>query len=170
MSTAEAKEGFCEKHGEFVPLIAAIEMVEESVGEAKPAALRVSTAGLHESLAHGLLPHAVGEGRTVFPVLRRVTGADEATATMNRDHKEIGRLTDELERVRGEIAASGFDVAHERRLGELLHSLRQVIERHFEEEQEACFSILKTELGPDEARDLFEAMERATGEIRSLYE
>ncbi len=51
-----------------------------------------------------------------------------------------------------------------------LHSLRQVIERHFEEEQEACFSILKTELGPDEARDLLKAMERATTEIRSLYE
>ncbi len=99
MSMTEAKEGFCEKHGEFVPLIAAIESVEDSVGEAKPGALCVSTASLHESLAHGLLPHAVGEGRTVFPVLRRVTGADEATSTMNRDHNEIGRLTDELERV-----------------------------------------------------------------------
>ncbi len=36
--------------------------------------------------------------------------------------------------------------------------------------QEACFSILKTELGPDEARDPFKAMELATTEIRSLYE
>jgi hemerythrin-like domain-containing protein len=89
---------------------------------------------------------------------------------MNREHKEIGRLTDELEQVRREIVTSGFDAAHERRLAELLRRLRQVIEQHFEEEQEACFSILQTELGPDEARDLFAAMERATGEIRSLYE
>jgi len=170
MAKAEKAEGLQEQHREFVPLVAAIETTEESIGWVEPSALRISTASLHESLAHGLIPHAVGEGRTVFPVLRRLTGNDEVAVTMNRDHQEIGRLTDELERIGGDIAGSGLNADQERRLGSLLHDLRRVIERHFESEQEACFSILRAELRPNEARELCRALERATAEVRELYE
>lgn len=170
MSTAGSTEGLFGKHGEFVPLIAAIETAEGSIGAAEAAAIRISTASLHESLAHGLLPHAVGEGRTVFPVLRRVSGTDEVALSLNRDHQEIGRLTDELERIQGLNGSDGLDARRERRLGELLGDLRRVIERHFEEEQSACFSILRAELEPDEARELCRAMEDATAELRELYE
>lgn len=158
------------EHRRFVPLIAAIERVEDEVGEVKPPSLRIEASGLHETLAHELIPHAVSEGRTVFPVLRRVTGTDEVTREMNRDHKEIARLTDDLERLGTEIAKAGLDTPHERKLRKALHDLRQVVQHHFSEEEQSCFEVLKAELGPDEARAMYEAMERSAAELRSLYE
>lgn len=167
---AKEPEGLADKHTEFVPLIAAIEKVEMSVGEGKPASLRLSTIGLHESLAHGLIPHAVGEGRTVFPVLRRVTGSDEIATEMNREHREIARLTDELERTYQELVRTGLSAGEERRLTELLGKLRTAIRQHFEAEEETCFRILKAELDPDEARELCAALDAAATQVREAYE
>lgn len=166
----EGTEKLSDEHREFVPLIAAIEQVESEVEEGKPATLRLSSASLHETLAHGLLPHAVGEGRTVFPVLRRVTGSNEAAVEMTHDHKEIARLTDELDRIREELSKAGADAAERERMGKIVHELRNVVQRHFEHEDEACYSILKTELSPEEAREMFEAMEQTAAELRRLYE
>lgn len=167
---ATQPEGLVDKHVEFVPLIAAIEKIEASVGESRAASLRLSTVGLHESLAHGLIPHAVGEGRTVFPVLRRVTGSDEVTSEMNREHREIAHLTDELERTYAELVRSGVTAGEERRLSGLLAKLRTAIREHFEAEEETCFRILKTELEPEEAKDLCRALDRAAAEVRTAYE
>ena len=165
---AKTTEDLGNKHREFVPLVAAIEKAEEQVGQVSPRMLRLSTTDLHESIAHGLIPHAIGEGRTVFPVLRRVTGSDEVATEMNRQHREIGRLTDELERIRAELAGSG--ISQEPRLREVLHGLRRTLDEHFKGEEEACFAVLKDELGPEEARGMLEAMERAAAAIGKLYE
>jgi len=167
---AEQNEGLADKHVRFVPLIAAIAKVEESVEEGKTASLRVSAIGLHESLAHELIPHAVGEGRTVFPVLRRVTGSEEVATQMNREHREIARLTDELERTYHELVRSGMGTAEERELTALLDKLRSTIRQHFEAEEETCFTILKAELDPEEARELCRALDRAAAEVRAAYE
>jgi len=167
---AKEPEGLADKHIEFVPLIAAIEKVETSVGEGKAASLRLSTIGLHESLAHGLIPHAVGEGRTVFPVLRRVTGSDEIATEMNREHREIARLTDELERTYDELVRSGLTAGQERRLTELLGKLRAAIREHFAAEEETCFRILKAELDPEEAKELCRALDAAASQVREAYE
>ena len=64
-------DSLCARHREFVPLIAAVEKVEESPEEGD--ALRTRGAHPSRGLRAGLIPHAVGEGRTVFPVLRRIT-------------------------------------------------------------------------------------------------
>lgn len=165
-----SQNSLSEKHREFVPLIAAIERAEVSVGEAKEASLRLQTAGLHETLTHGLLPHAVGEGRTVFPVLRKVTGTSDASAAMTRDHREIARLTDELEQTRKEISRSGLTPGEQQSLLRVLHDLRDSLQHHFEEEEQICFQVLSAELSPDEARDMCQTMERVAAEVRRLYE
>jgi iron-sulfur cluster repair protein YtfE (RIC family) len=159
-----------EEHREFVPLIAAIEAVKVEAEEGKPAQLRVASAGLHETLAHGLIPHAVGEGRTVFPVLRRVTGSDIAAREMTHDHKEIGRLTDELDRISHELSKAGVSSAERERMGKVLGELRETVQRHFEHEEEACFQVLRAELSPEEAREMYRAMEQAAADLRKLYE
>ena len=43
-------------------------------------------------------------------------------------------------------------------------------DEHLQAEQESCYQVLDTELGPDEARQMHEAMERATAELRGLCE
>jgi iron-sulfur cluster repair protein YtfE (RIC family) len=165
-----ARGSACEKHREFVPLIAAIERVEGAVEQGPPWLLRADALGVHEGLAHGLIPHAVGEGRTVFPTLRRVTGKDDASREMLQEHREIARLTDELERIGRELASAGAPASKERALRDVLRDLRAAVRDHFEAEEQACFQVLQAELGPDETRELYEAMERATAEIRRAYE
>jgi len=165
----ESKDSLCERHREFVPLIAAVEHIEESVGQGRRT-LRAGVIGLHEAFAHGLIPHAVGEGRTVFPVLRQVTGSSHHAIEMTKEHRDIARLTDELERITDELDRLGLDAAHERALRSLLRDLRTTLSQHFEEEEAVCFRILSTELGPEEARSLYEAMERAASDLRVLYE
>lgn len=164
---ANATETLSEKHGQFVPLIAAIERVESSVGSSSPTVVHLSAQGLHESLAHGLIPHAVGEGRTVFPVLRRLTGTSAPAVAMNKEHQEIARLTDELERL---SATAAVGSAQERALRDTLHSLRRVLQEHLDSENEACYTVLRAELSPDDARALCAAMEQASEQIRRLYE
>ncbi len=162
-------ESLCERHREFVPLIAAIERTEELTGEPPGVRLLVDAAQLHETLAHGLIPHAVGEGRTVFPTLRRVTGSDSATRELTEEHRRLARLTDELEGLQRELGADAIDVTQER-LQALLEDLKVALRKHFADEEQACFEVLHSELGEDEAREMFEAMERASTEMRRAYE
>jgi iron-sulfur cluster repair protein YtfE (RIC family) len=166
---SEPAESLCERHREFVPLIAAVERVEESIGEDRKG-LTADVVGLHEAFAHGLIPHAVGEGRTVFPVLRRITGSSREATEMTREHRDIARLTDELEHLTDELERSGVGTSRERALRTVLHDLRTSLKEHFEEEEAVCFRILSSELGPEEARSLYEAMERAASDLRSMYE
>ena len=84
-----------EKHTRFVPLIAAIDRAEGELEEGRPVLLHAEAGVVHETLEHELLPHAVGEGRTLFPVLRRVTGSTEVTGEMLESHRKIARLTGE---------------------------------------------------------------------------
>lgn len=160
----------CEEHRGFVPLIGAIETIEGEVGALPLVQLRGETASVHEGLAHGLIPHAVGEGRTVFPTLRRVTGSSEVAREMNRQHQEIARLTDELDRLGEELGRAGLHTRQERELRRLLHELRSVVREHFEHEEQVCMAVLQEELSPEEAREMFEAMDRAAEELRALYE
>ncbi len=162
-------ESLCERHRQFVPLIAAIDEVEGELERGSAVRIRAGTGGLHETLAHELIPHAVGEGRTLFPVLRRITGTDAATREMLAEHREIARLTDELERIRDELARAGVGAEQEARMRRVLESLKRAIQEHFEQEERACFQVLKEELAPEEAQALYEAMERATKEIRRTY-
>ena len=168
MTAASERRG--EQHREFVPIIAAIETLEEHVGGTRIAPVKVSTASLHETLAHGLIPHAIGEGRTVFPVLRKITGSSKAATEMNRQHQQIARLTDELESVREDLVRSGLGASEGRRLSEVLVDLRDTVREHFEAEEEACFEVLRAELSREDARSVFEAMDQAAAEVRGLYE
>jgi iron-sulfur cluster repair protein YtfE (RIC family) len=169
MTQEKQPESICERHREFVPLIAAINRVEGEIEESSPLLLRTETGTLHETLAHELIPHAVGEGRTVFPVLRRVTGTDKVTKEMLHEHREISRLTDELERIRQELTKAGIGTAQEAQMRKVLSDLRAAVQHHFDQEEQACFEVLKTELTPEEAEELYAAMEKATKEIRRSY-
>ncbi len=161
-------DSLCARHREFVPLIAAVEKVEESPQEG--AELRTEALTLHEAFAHGLIPHAVGEGRTVFPVLRRITGSSREATDMTNEHREIARLTDELEHITDELERADPGNLKERALRSALHDLRKAVEDHFEKEEALCFRILSSELDLDEGRVLYEAMERAAADLRSAYE
>jgi iron-sulfur cluster repair protein YtfE (RIC family) len=165
----KAEDSLCERHREFVPLIAAIDRVSGELEQGSALLIRAEAGGIHETLSHELLPHAVGEGRTLFPVIRRVTGSDATTKEMLAEHREIARLTDELERIRQELTKAGMGEKQEAEMREVLEGLKRAIETHFEQEETACFEVLKTELSPEEAEQLYASLEEATAAIRRTY-
>src|SRR5512135_3897051 len=85
-----------DEHKELLPHIELLRTVADTIGEAPFGSLRRSIDEAYAFLTHHLLPHAQAEERTLYPVVGRLIGAPEATATMSRDHVEIDRLTQEL--------------------------------------------------------------------------
>ncbi len=165
----KAEDSLCERHREFVPLIAAIDRVSGELEQGSALLIRAEAGSIHETLSHELLPHAVGEGRTLFPVLRRVTGSTATTSEMLAEHREISRLTDELERIRVELEKAGIGAHQEAEMRKVLDGLKRAIETHFDQEEHACFEVLKTELSPEQAEELYASLEEATKAIRRTY-
>jgi len=159
-----------EKHSRFVPLIAAIDRVEGELEGGSPVVIHAEAGAVHETLVHELLPHAIGEGRTLFPVLRRVTGSTEVTGEMLQAHRRIASLTDELDRIRDELIQAGVPSKQGEEMRRLLDDLKTTVERHFEQEEHYCFEVLQKELPPGEAEELCEALERATHDVRRTIE
>jgi iron-sulfur cluster repair protein YtfE (RIC family) len=168
MASIETPGSLSERHEHFVPLVTAVGEAEAAVGGSSTQRLLVLTGALEESLAHELMPHAVGEGRAVFPVLRRVTGSELQAVEMTKQHRELARLTDELDEVRGSLGTGGTSA--EAKIERILHRLRDVLGEHLAAEEEVCFTVLRSELTPEQAREVCAAMEQATELVRRNYE
>lgn len=88
-------------------------------------------------LADHLIPHAEVEERVLYPAIGRVLGAAEATATMSRDHVEIGRLARELREL-GKTA-DGLSEGRQATLRRVLYGLYTLVKVHFaKEERSTC--------------------------------
>jgi len=120
----------------------------------------------HAFLVHYLIPHAVAEDRVLYPTVERVMAAPGATATMSRDHTEVGKLTDELGALKARIAASGAKETDLTELQRVLFGLYGIVKLHIEKEEEIYVPVLEQRLSREEATGMFEAMEKAAGRAR----
>jgi iron-sulfur cluster repair protein YtfE (RIC family) len=148
------------------PHIERLRTTADAVGEAPIESLRQQIDGAYDFLIHHLIPHATAEDRALYPVVGSIMGAPEATATMSRDHVEVGRLTDELAALREALIGETIDAARARALRRTLYGLYALVKVHFAKEEEVYLPMLDARLAPDEARAVFEAMERAATEAR----
>ena len=98
-----------------------------------------------------------------------MTGSNATTNEMLAEHREISRLTDELERIRLELARAGIGSKQEAEMRAVLGGLKRAIETHFEQEETACFEVLRTELSHEEAEELYASLEETTAAIRRTY-
>lgn len=155
-----------DEHKELLPHIELLRTVADTIGEAPVASLRRSIDEAYAFLTHHLLPHAQAEERTLYPVVGRLIGAPEATATMSRDHVEIDRLTQELGSLLSHLVGGSMSTEEEQALRRVLYGLSALIRVHFAKEEEIYLPILDARLTADEAHQLFEAMERAAHEAR----
>lgn len=164
------KETLHDEHEEFRPYVEAIRDAADAVGDVPASNLRQRLGEIHEFLAHRLIPHAVAEGRTLYPVFREVGGTPEVTVRMNRCHVELGRFTDELERLRKGLVGPEPTRGQERDLRRVLYGLHAVVRGHFEEEEETYRQTVEQSFSRDAAVQILDAMEQAAQEIRELYE
>ncbi len=164
--TATVTQPLRDEHRELLPHVETLREAADSVGRAPDADARRLIDAAYDFLAHHLIPHATAEDKALYPVVNRVLGAPGATATMSRDHVEVGRLTEELRQLRERIGG-GIDDASAAALRRVLYGLYALVHVHFAKEEEVYLPLLDAKLSPDEAREMFEAMEAAAAEAKS---
>lgn len=148
-----------DEHRHLVPHVDALGAAGDAVGRTDAAQLRALVDASYEFLTEHLIPHAAAEDRALYPVVQRVMGAPEATATMSRDHVEVGRLTERLGVLRERLAASARvddDTADE--LRSLLYGLQALVRVHFAKEEEVYLPLLDERLTEAQAAALFADM------------
>jgi hypothetical protein len=112
-------------------------------GLADPSADSIPMArDVHRFLVERLAPHEDAEGAQLYPVMDRLYGNTEATATMTRAHYEVARLIRRLGRVLDELDVTGIDDSDVLELRRLLYGLHAILELHFAQEDEAFLSVL----------------------------
>ncbi len=156
-----------DEHGELLPHIEALRTVADSVGEAPSESLRRGIDEAYEFLSRHLIPHAQAEEKALYPTVARLLGVPEATATMSRDHVEVGRLTAELASLRSALATGDVDPLQEKTLRRVLYGLYALVKVHFAKEEEVYLPLLDARLTTEEASRMFEAMEAAAREAKS---
>lgn len=156
-----------EEHRELLPRIERIRRVADSVGLVPVAMLRERIAEVHAFLTRELVPHATAEDLELYPVVARVMGAPEATATMRHDHVEVAGLVDELEAIEPELSGPSLSLEVEQVLRRILYGLYTLVKVHFVEEEEIYLPLLDARLSEDEARTVFAAMEAAAARIKA---
>ncbi|HET9222011.1 MAG TPA: hemerythrin domain-containing protein [Roseiflexaceae bacterium] len=155
-----------EEHQELLPQIERLRTVADLVGDASAETVRHAVDEIYAFLTRHLIPHALAEDAALYPIVGKVMGAVQATATMSRDHVEVGRLTDELATLRLEAATGYPDERQAKALRRVLYGLYALIKVHFAKEEEIYLPLLETRLTGDEARELFAAMEHAAHEVK----
>jgi iron-sulfur cluster repair protein YtfE (RIC family) len=156
-----------DEHKELLPHIERLQTVADSIGASPIESVRRGIDESYEFLAQHLLPHAQAEEKALYPVVGRLMGAPEATATMSRDHVEVGRLVEELGSLRSHLLGKTTSADQEKALRRVLYGLYAVVKLHFAKEEEVYLPILDARLTAEEANRMFEAMEMAAKQAKS---
>lgn len=152
-----------EEHAELVPHIAALAAAGDAVGGVDVTELMGMVDASYEFLADELIPHARAEEAALYPAVQRAVGAPEITATMARDHVEVGALTAELASLRHRLrGASGLDDDLANGLRRVLYGLYHLVKVHFAKEEEVYLPILEERLSESEAKQMFADMHAAS--------
>ncbi|GAB3043873.1 hypothetical protein GCM10027052_27570 [Parafrigoribacterium mesophilum] len=152
-----------DEHAELVPHIAALAAAGDAVNRVDIAELRAIVDDSYSFLHDELIPHAHAEEAALYPVVQRVLGAPEVTATMARDHVEVGALTAELASLRQQLqvrTALDDDLANG--LRRVLYGLHHLVKLHFAKEEEVYLPILEARLTESEAQKMFHDMHAAS--------
>lgn len=150
-----------DEHKELIPHIERILEVANSIPESPQQQIRDGVTEVYEFLAYHLIPHAQAEDAALYPTVQKVLGSPLATRTMSRDHVEVGRYVEELAGLREDVVPRNF-----KSLQRVLYGVYALVKVHFAKEEEVYLPILEERLSPEQAAEMFEAMERAAGQAK----
>jgi iron-sulfur cluster repair protein YtfE (RIC family) len=156
-----------DEHKELFPHIESLKTAGMAVHAALSQASLNQIDQSYKFLTAHLLPHAQAEEAALYPVVQKVMGSPYATSTMSRDHVEVERLTRELAELRGQISTAEIGAKQANELKRVLYGLYTLVKVHFAKEEEVYLPLLDAKLTSEEARQMFEAMEVAAGEVKA---
>ncbi|WP_367325741.1 hemerythrin domain-containing protein [Streptomyces sp. HUAS ZL42] len=142
------------EHEHLLPHIETLRTVADTVGRTTPEALGTALGAIQLFLADHLIPHAEAEDHVLYPAIARVMGAAEATATMSREHVEVGRLARELATLREAVDREGLNDELQAALRRVLYGLYTLVKVHFAKEEEIYLPLLEERLPAAEAEQL----------------
>jgi hemerythrin-like domain-containing protein len=140
---AELARRFVTEHESLRPGLERLREAADGLGTQPGCEAIADVHSVQRFLVDELAPHEVAEGTLLYPVLDRVLGGAESTATMSRAHAEIARLIRRLGRVLEAIDAEQPDDDDVRELRRLLYGLHAILRLHFAQEEEGYFSLLE---------------------------
>jgi hemerythrin-like domain-containing protein len=145
-----------QEHQALLLAIDELRAIADGLDELPEHAVRHSLDGVYHFLTHRLKRHAAAEENTLYPLVGRILGSPQATATMSRDHIEVSRLADQMEWLLSHAAA--FDLEQRKNLRRMLYGLHTLLKVHFVKEEEIYFPLLKNHLSRGEANRLLGKM------------
>ena len=167
---ADVAHYLIDEHKELLPRIEELRIVADSVGDFPPHLLMRGVDKLFDFLINQLIPHAQAEEETLYPVVAKILGTPQATATMSRDHAEVSLLTGRVRVLRSQIVTSGLDADKAKELRRHLYGLYTLLKLHFAKEEELYLPMLDATLDEIQAHELFHKMaEIAHGEGSHLH-
>jgi heavy metal translocating P-type ATPase len=136
---------FRAEHEAIRSAIEELRTAADSLGLIVPAQAIARVRQVHRTLAEEVGPHEQAEEAELYPVLDRLLGSPDATATMSRGHAEIahrirrlGQLLDDI----GDEPADDADIAD---LRGLLYGLHAILQLHTAQEEESYLSLADDE-------------------------
>jgi len=152
-----------DEHRELFPHIVQLKTTADLIGGPETGRLAEGLNEAYEFLSGQLLPHAEAENTALYPVVARLLGGPQATATMQRDHNAVHNLIEELGTLTGEFRAGG-QAGIENSLRRVLYGLYTLVSVHFAKEEEIYLPLLDAGLTAEEAAEMFERLEEAAHE------
>jgi heavy metal translocating P-type ATPase len=132
---------FSAEHATLRPDLARLLTVADALDAARPTESLELVRQVYRFLVEDLGPHEAAEDATLYPVLARALGGNDATATMSRAHAEIAHLIRRLGLVLDDIGSDGPDENDVIELRRLLYGLHAILRLHFAQEDEGYFSL-----------------------------
>ena len=155
-----------DEHQELYLQIEEIRKAGDEVYESLTTSVHAKIEDVYKFLTHHLIPHAKAEEAALYPMVQKVMGAEQATATMIRDHQEIARLTEELETLRVHKSLLSITSLQAVAFRRVLYGLYALIKLHFAKEEEIYLPLLDAKLTAKEANTMFEKMGAAAKEAK----
>ena len=150
-----------DEHAELRPHLQHILALADEIQDGADPGLVARVGKVHGFLQDHLLDHARVEEAALYPAVAEAMGAPEATATMSRDHVEIGRLVDELGELKGQLTGATITPTQAKALRRVLYGIHAVVKLHFAKEEEVYLPLLDARLTAEQGAGLMEALERA---------
>ena len=148
------------EHQLLLPYIEELRRTADDVGLIPVQELEVAIDACRIFLFDRLIPHAEVETEVMYPLVGRLMGNADVTATMTKDHDQVVELADELEVLSKELQREKkLDDELAVSLRRVLYGLYTIIGLHFAKEEELYVPLLEQGLSPDEARVMFEKLE-----------
>jgi iron-sulfur cluster repair protein YtfE (RIC family) len=156
-----------DEHEELYPQVEGLRLAGDAINESLTSSAHNKIEETYRFLTHQLIPHAMAEEAALYPMVQKVMGAEQATATMIRDHEEITRLTEELETLRVHKSLLSITTLQAQALRRVLYGLYALVKVHFAKEEEIYLPLLDAKLTAEQAHEMFEKMELAARQAKA---